>query len=159
MLAHHPRISLHNLHRIREGGWEHVMQCALDAYILFNVLLSKPELHADGRYKSMRSYTYTLSRLTDSMDCIYDAETFPHREFLFGALDNAGNVERADPLADFNKLHEYLKTCFRLLYRYDVLARECGVGVDWETNVVYAVGWMKAEYIENGRDAWIMRFV
>ncbi|KAJ7823552.1 hypothetical protein B0H14DRAFT_2825982 [Mycena olivaceomarginata] len=160
MLAHHPRIPLRGLHSLSWGhsfGWDHVMQWALEAYILFNVLLSKPELHADGRYKSMQSYTNTLRRLTHSTD--YDAQTYPHREFFFGALDDAGNVERADPLADFNKLHEYLKMCFRLLYRYDVLARECGFGLDWETNVVHAVGRMKAEYIKNGRDGWIMRFV
>jgi hypothetical protein len=162
MLAHHPRIPLHELHQLSWGhsfGWDHVMQWALEAYIFFNVLLSKPELHADGRYKSMQGYKFALRILTNSTD--YDAQTYPHREFFFGALDDGGNVERADPLADFNKLHEYLKMCFRLLYRYDVLARECGVGLDWEGNVACTVGYMwkvKTDYIENGRNVWITRF-
>jgi hypothetical protein len=107
----------------------------------------------------MQSYKFALRILTNSTD--YDAQTYPHREFFFGALDDGGNVERADPLADFNKLHEYLKMCFRLLYRYDVLARECGVGLDWEGNVACTVGYMwkvKTDYIENGRNVWITRF-
>jgi hypothetical protein len=104
MLAHHPRIPLHELQQLSWG-----LNWALEAYIFFNVLLSKPELHAEGRYKSMGSYTSALRMLTNSTG--YDVQTFPHREF-FGALDDGGNVERADPLADFNKLHEYLKMCF-----------------------------------------------
>ncbi|KAJ7354327.1 hypothetical protein DFH08DRAFT_1077069 [Mycena albidolilacea] len=104
MLAHHPCIPLHELQQL---SWGH--HWALEAYIFFNVLLSKPELHADGRYKSMGSYTSALRMLTNSTG--YDVQTFPHREF-FGALDDGGNVERADSLADFNKLHEYLRMCF-----------------------------------------------
>ncbi|KAJ7348247.1 hypothetical protein DFH08DRAFT_999896 [Mycena albidolilacea] len=136
MLAHHPSIPLVHLHRLSGGhgfGWERV----IDAYIFFNVLLSKPELHADGWYKSMQSYKYMLINSTD-----YDAWTFPHCKFFFGVVDSGGNRESADPLADFNKLHEHLKMCFQLLYRYDMLARECGVDLDWESEVAATVGWM-----------------
>ncbi|KAJ7864499.1 hypothetical protein B0H14DRAFT_2736437, partial [Mycena olivaceomarginata] len=85
MLAHHPSIPLDDLRRLSWGhgfGWEHV----IEAYIFFNVLLSKPELHADGRYKSMQSYKYMLINSTD-----YDARTFPHCKFFFGVVDSGGN--------------------------------------------------------------------
>jgi hypothetical protein len=127
MLAHHPRIPLHELQQLSWG-----LNWALEAYIFFNVLLSKPELHADGRYKSMGSYTSALCMLTNSTG--YDVQTFPHREFFFGALDDGGNVERADLLADFNKLHEYPKMCFRLLYRYSMMCSHANVGSIWIGN-------------------------
>ncbi|KAF7367288.1 hypothetical protein MSAN_00790800 [Mycena sanguinolenta] len=138
MLAQHPRVPLHRLHYLSWGhsfGWDHAMQWALDAYLFFNVLLSKPELHADGRYKSLHSYRIVRG-LTASMD--YDAQSFPHQEFFFGEVGHNGPIENLDPLADSEKLHEYLKMCFRILYRYDMLARECGVDVDWEGIVARA---------------------
>ncbi|KAK7064597.1 hypothetical protein R3P38DRAFT_2390912, partial [Favolaschia claudopus] len=137
MLANHPQVPLRDLHYLSWGhsfGWNHTMHWALEAYIFFNVLLSKSELHADSRYKSMKSYQGIIGKLTMSMD--YDAQTFPHREFFWGAPERGlGYNDSLEPLADPEKLHEYLKTCFRLLYRYDVLARECGISVDWEGDV------------------------
>ncbi|KAF7340035.1 hypothetical protein MVEN_01921500 [Mycena venus] len=164
MLAQHPQVPLHELHWLSWGhsfGWDHTMQWALEAYIFFNVLLSKPELHVDGRYKSMSSYQSVVRKLTYSTD--YDAQTFPHRDFFFGALDHTGPVDKAaDPLADPNKLQEYLKMCFRLLYRYDMLAQECGVvRLDWEGNVAFTVGCLwkaKTDYVETGKDSWVTRF-
>jgi hypothetical protein len=106
----------------------------------------------------MQSYKYMLINSTD-----YDARTFPHCKFFFGVIDSGGN-RSADPLADFNKLHEHLKMCFQLLYRYDMLARECGADLDWESEVALAVGWMwkvktRWEYIENGKNVGVTRFV
>ncbi|KAJ6574639.1 hypothetical protein B0H19DRAFT_1254318 [Mycena capillaripes] len=161
MLAQHPRVPLADLHWLSWGhsfGWDHVMLWALEAYIFFNVLLSKPELHADGRYKSMTSYQHVIGKLTMSMD--FDAQSYPHREFFCGALE--GRVpDGFDPLGDINKLQEYLKMCFRLLYQYDMLARECGQSLDWEGNVVHIISYMwtvKTEYVEDGKDNWISRF-
>ncbi|KAJ7124747.1 hypothetical protein C8R43DRAFT_1030628 [Mycena crocata] len=163
MLAQHPLVPLKNLHCLSWGhsfGWDHVGDWALDAYIFFNVLLSKPELHANGRYKSMQSYRL-VNWLTCSTD--YDAQCFPHREFFWGSSETHASVpvDKLEPLVDVNKLHEYLKTCFRLLYRYDMLARECGQRVDWEDMVALAVArlWkVKTDYREDERGGYICRF-
>ncbi|KAJ7923063.1 hypothetical protein B0H13DRAFT_1981532 [Mycena leptocephala] len=164
MLAHHPQVPLADLHSLSWGhsfGWDHTMDWALEAYIFFNVLLSKPELHAGGRYKSMRSYQYVVRKLTMSMD--YDAQTFPHREFFLGTAGREGVADDSiNPLGDLNKLHEYLKMCFRLLYQYDMLARKCGRSVDWEGNVANTVAYLwrvKVDYMEDGKDNWVTRFV
>ncbi|KAJ6519397.1 hypothetical protein C8R45DRAFT_20219 [Mycena sanguinolenta] len=163
MLAHHPRVPLHRLDALSWGhsfGWNHAMHWALDAYIFFNVLLSKSETHADGQYKSIYSYQCVVRRLTMSSD--YDAQAFPHQEFFFGAANHNGPIDNLNPLADLEKLHEYLKMCFRMLYRYDMLARACGVDVDWEGNVACTVEnlWkVKTEYKEIEKDNWVARFV
>ncbi|KAJ7139715.1 hypothetical protein C8R44DRAFT_605225 [Mycena epipterygia] len=164
MLAQHPRVPLANLHSLCWGhsfGWDHVAQWALEAYIFFNVLLSMPELLADGRYKSMNSYREVIGLVTGSGD--YDAQSLPHREFFWGAMDTWVPTDAVDPLADTNKLHEYLKMCFRLLYRYDVLARECGLEqhLDWEGIVAQTVGYlwkMKVDYIEDDKLQRVTRF-
>ncbi|KAJ7184354.1 hypothetical protein C8R46DRAFT_1063820 [Mycena filopes] len=162
MLARHPRVPLIRLHSMGWGhsfGWDHLMHWALEAYIVFNVLLSKVELHADERYKAMRSYQRMCRMLTLSTD--YDAHTYPHREFLWGSLEHYVREEDLDPLGDSNKLHEYLKTCFRLLYRYDMLVRECGRTVDWESHVAGTVGtlWrLKGDYVTNEEGDTVIRF-
>ncbi|KAJ7462804.1 hypothetical protein B0H11DRAFT_97919 [Mycena galericulata] len=162
MLAQHPSVPLAQLHFLSWGhsfGWNHAMHWALDAYIFFNVLLSKPELHKNGRYKSMQSYKQVVSMLVGSGD--YDAQSFPHREFFWGGLESYVPIDDFDPLGDANKLHEYLKTCFRLLYQYDMLARECGVRLDWEGSIAQAVQRMwklKVDYIEDEEAGWTTRF-
>ncbi|KAJ7066435.1 hypothetical protein C8F01DRAFT_1019723, partial [Mycena amicta] len=145
MLANHPRIPLQNLHSLGWGhsfGWNHQRDWALQSYIFFNVLLSKPELLENGRYKTMAGYKNTILHVTGSGD--YDAQAYPHREFFWGSnLKTSRNVfvpvDELDPLADPEKLHEYLKMCFRLLYQYDVLAQESGVRVHWGSEIAGTV--------------------
>ncbi|KAJ7042678.1 hypothetical protein C8F04DRAFT_85998 [Mycena alexandri] len=170
MLAQHPRVPLIELHSLSWGhsfGWNHLMDWALEAYIFFSVLLSKPELHADGRYKLMTEYRWVCRKLTCSAD--YDAQTLPHREFFWGSLERAVGEEEFDPLGDSNKLHEYLKMCFRLLCRYDMLVRECGRTVDWEGCVARTVGYLwntkvdyvydeKGDYVYNEKGDTVIRF-
>jgi hypothetical protein len=161
MLANHPQVPLADLQSYGDLGWDHIMDLALEAYIFFNVLLSKPELHAGGRYKSMSSYQHVVCKLTGNSV----AQSFPHREFFLGTAGREGvadGMDSIDPLRDLNKLHEYLKTCFRLLYQYDMLARECGRSVDWEQNVTHTVAYLwrvKVESMEDGKDSWVTRFV
>ncbi|KAJ7770913.1 hypothetical protein DFH07DRAFT_805682 [Mycena maculata] len=172
MLAQHPRIPIAQLHSLSWGhsfGWNHAMHWALDAYILFNILLSKPELHEHGRYKSMRSYKRVVGDSIAWGD--YDAQCFPHREFYLGSLvervargsieQRAAVVDALDPLGDSDKLHEYLKMCFRMLYQYDMVARECGLRLDWEGTIAKAVGNMwtvKVDHAEDEEHGWIARF-
>jgi hypothetical protein len=49
------------------------------------------------------------------------------------------------------RLKQYLKLCFELLYRYDMLARECGVHINWEGAIAVTVSslWGVAiDYVE-----------
>jgi hypothetical protein len=134
------------------------MHWALTAYVFFNVLLSKPELLADDRYKVMSSCV--IQDLTSGRD--YDAQSLAHREFLWGRQEWRNDIEAIDPFEDMDKLHEYLKMCFRLLYRYDTLVRECGQDLDWEGIVAQIVTqlWraVKVECGEDEQGRWTSRF-
>ncbi|KAJ7630531.1 hypothetical protein FB45DRAFT_915797 [Roridomyces roridus] len=172
MLAQHPKIPIDELYSIGWGhsfGWDHVMMWALDAYILFNVILAKPELHDGGRYRTMESYKRVVRNLIAWMD--YDAQAFPHRQFLCGSRMGyvgeieslhpvAEKIEDLEPLADGEKLHEYLKTCFRLLYQFDTVAKECGIELDWEGSIVQSTMWeLETSFTEGEEGQWIGRFV
>ncbi|KAF7320193.1 hypothetical protein MKEN_00803800 [Mycena kentingensis (nom. inval.)] len=157
MLANHPQIPLADLDHLSWGhsfGVSCVRDWALRGYILFNILLSKPDLLKDDKYKKMRSYSSTIRFVTGSGD--YDAQAYPHRQFFFGDQQRCGSwngpVDDVNPLVDLEKLHEYLKMCFRLLYQYDLLSQECGArSYDWETEVVIVCRdlWrLKTEYSE-----------
>jgi hypothetical protein len=41
-----------------------------------------------------------------------------------------------DPRADIPALADYLKWCFAMLYRYDMLLNECGLDSNWEREIV-----------------------
>lgn len=155
MLANHPKIPINCLHSMSHGhsfGWDRLQEYALQAYIFFNVIASKPELMEGGKYKEMESYEYVVNHLTAS--CDGDAQTIPHREFLLQPV--AGNtrqeeLDRAmnkppikthgfiEVFEDLELLQEYLKKLFSLLYRYDMLARECGLDPKWELNISNAM--------------------
>ncbi|KAJ7286450.1 hypothetical protein C8J57DRAFT_1287689, partial [Mycena rebaudengoi] len=124
MLAHHPQIPLESLHSLGCGhgfGWNYVRHCALDAYIFFNVVLSQPkEFRTVEQLRDMESYKHVIRMNIAGGD--YDAQDIPHREF-FGTYQPWR--DNFDPLADMERLKQYLKLCFELLYRYDMLAREC----------------------------------
>ncbi|KAF7306403.1 hypothetical protein MIND_00431500 [Mycena indigotica] len=162
MLARHPKVPLQDLHYLSWGhsfGWNHICHWALPSYIFFNVLLPKPELLENDKYRSLRSYPYAIRMATGSGD--YDAQAYPHRAFFWGSFHRDKPVEESDPLSDPEKLHEYLKMCFRLLYRYDMLAKECGLKVDWEGEIATAVQWLwdvKTRSLEGPDGHWMTRF-
>nr|GAT43662.1 predicted protein [Mycena chlorophos] len=163
MLANHPGVPLKDLHHLSWGhsfGWSHASDWALTAYIIFNILLSKPELLENGRYKETQSYTRTLRFLTFSAD--YDAQAYCHREFLLGTKNEVvSDKDKLDPFADLEKLDKYLKMCFHVLYQYDMLARECGISLDWEGHIAVTVNQLwgfKTQYLEDPQDNWITRF-
>jgi hypothetical protein len=38
-------------------------------------------------------------------------------------------------MTDLDRLKTYLKKCFELLARYEVVRRECGIEFDWEEEI------------------------
>jgi hypothetical protein len=53
---------------------------------------------------------------------------------------------------DMGAMREYLKTLFGLMYRYDVLMRECGQDPKWETELAFCVPLRQVVKLET---AWI----
>lgn len=155
MLANHPKIPIHTLDRIGWGhsfGISHVADWALESYILFNVSLAilTPSQLEEGCLTEMSSYKSIIREIT--MYTEYDAQSIPHRKFFCKPEPGASVTTFLDnPLEDINALHEYMKTCWELLYRYDMLMRECGIDVDWESEIASLMGYrwkIKRDWLE-----------
>lgn len=137
-LAQHPLIPLDSLKSLSWGhsfGFDYVASTALVAYIFFNVLEAIPSA---SNCLELQSYKKALYILTCSGD--YDAHTLPHRMF-FRTNENLrhGETHNFDPRANFSILKEYLGMCFAMLYRYDMLLRECGLDPLWEREIVFTL--------------------
>ncbi|KAF8657982.1 hypothetical protein AX16_002142 [Volvariella volvacea WC 439] len=153
-LAHHPEIPIARLHHLSWGhhfGWSRVMEACIASYVYFNVLVATGVLYRErgkdsefdggrsqgkgGVYKESSFYQRLLRMLTMSMD--YPAQQLPHRAFFGETQEQQRKIDLA---RDYEKLHQYLKDIFAMLYRYDVVAKECGIdSVDWRRKIVYVV--------------------
>jgi hypothetical protein len=105
------------------------------------VVADKPELCEKEAYKELASYQYLGRHLTNC--CDGDAQTLPHRAFLAVPLETKahwnGDEQFIDAFSDLKKLKEYLKDCFALLYRYEMLLLECGLTPKWDEEVADAL--------------------
>ena len=169
MLANHPEIPLSSLHNLSWGhsfGFIRVKESAASAYLFFNSAEATGILD-DGRYTQSHYYPILLRELATSMD--YPAQQIPHREFFksCGVLKGRDifSAESANIYVHQNRelLKEYMKTLFSLMYRYDVIARECGLEPSWEKEIGYTYPInkvIKVEYkwVEETQD-WVYELV
>jgi hypothetical protein len=149
MLAHHPKIPIDSLHLMSHGHsfvWNRLQDYTLQAYIFFHVVACKPELIEGGKYKEIESYLYVVNFLTNT--CDGNAQTILHREFLLrpvsdktrqGVLNRTMDEEFIEVFEDPKLLQGYLKKLFSLLYRYEMLVRECGLDPQWEPQISHAM--------------------
>jgi hypothetical protein len=153
MMAHHPKIPIASLHHLSWGhhfGFSRVMESALRAYLFFNAVEATNTL-ATGEYTHSDEYGSLLSEVGMSMD--FPAQQVPHQHFLrsCGVYSDGGFIRTllkdgkswhdrdwARDLhvhSNLGLLKEYVKTLFALLYRYDLLLRECAIEPDWESEI------------------------
>lgn len=153
-LSRHPQVPVHTLAGIHWGhafGVELVADFALEAYLLINLVdgvFSRDRLNhgiSVGKEVSlleMDRFRYFASNALQDYD--YPTQNIPHRDFWnkLGVTDNwahqqkfrdwkgeGQDVHAINPLAAGNEeatqdLEQYLKTCFAILYVYDMLLRE-----------------------------------
>ncbi|KAJ2912780.1 hypothetical protein MD484_g7637, partial [Candolleomyces efflorescens] len=184
MLANHPSITLGALHSLSWGhhfGWSRVMESALRAYLLLNLIFAlssdSDKTHEDlmvkGGYREVGSYKRMIRDETWGMD--FPAQQIPHQRFWKGCRDievafsaaapsslesssskpiGASGDDDGIPLMhlDMSHLDEYLKLNFALLYKYDMVLRECGREPEWENEVTGLMGlWVKGVEMEYGQ--------
>ncbi|KAF9459795.1 hypothetical protein BDZ94DRAFT_987331 [Collybia nuda] len=137
MLARHPQIPLRYLLNLSWGhhfGFSRVAETAMGLYIFFN-FASAADILRGGEYLEIDRYRRILHSSVQSMD--YCAQQLPHRAF-FGWSNQRLPPARVQVHGDLNRLQEYLKELFRLLYQYDIVIRECGVDPEWESVIISA---------------------
>ncbi|KAJ2935997.1 hypothetical protein H1R20_g1098, partial [Candolleomyces eurysporus] len=157
------------------------MESALRAYVLLNLIFAVSsesekahnELMVKGGYRDIGLYQGMISDETWSMD--YPAQQVPHKRFWEGCRDigvaspsgsssspgsssstkSGGRLgEDFVPLVHLGMHHldEYLKLNFALLYKYDMVLRECGTEPEWQRGIVGLMGyWVKGLKVEHGR--------
>ncbi|KAE8364418.1 hypothetical protein BDV27DRAFT_128471 [Aspergillus caelatus] len=147
-LANHKKVPLATLDNLSWGhsfGVNHLPDVALQAYLLLNIT-------AAVKANAKRGSADDTVRLTETQrfryfadwalaDHDYPAQNIPHRLFwnakgitdfqcsLWDPLSLETDVERAEMKA-------YLKMCFELLYRYDLLMRELGRDPEWTERIL-----------------------
>lgn len=164
MLAHHPQIPLHRLRNLSWGhhfGFSRVAEAALQAYVFFNLAAATNTLNG-GEYAETSGYESMVRDLTQSMD--YPAQQLPHRAFFRSSGRDASSSVPDAVHEDLHRLKEYLKELFRLLYRYDVVVRECGGDPEWESEINGTLSYpflgpLKIEYSTTSDGRYTRRFV
>ncbi|KAG6915758.1 hypothetical protein DXG01_009995 [Tephrocybe rancida] len=152
MLARHPQIPLGTLKFLCWGqnyGFSCIRESALHAYVELNLWAAMGLLER-GEYLEMNDYKCMLYNALAGLE--NGRHQIPHRAY-FDALPKDEGTGQPIVHRDFAGLKKYLKTNFRLLYRYDMLMKECGLDAEWETEIAnlfaYDIGiGTKLEYVE-----------
>jgi hypothetical protein len=148
-LANHEKIPLEDLNQLSWGhgvGVTHVADVALEIYMLLNIAASVKANAKPGSANDSVCLTETqlFRRFTGwgLADFDFPAQNIPHRLFWNpkGITDSI-NCSSWDPLSlgsddERREMKEYLKMCFELLYRYDLLMREMGRDPEWKTKIL-----------------------
>lgn len=126
MLAHHPQIPIRHLFYLSQAisvGWSTMAEFALQPYIYFNLIVAGG-WYQSGVYKQTHSYRRLVESITHGLD--YPLRNAPG----WTIFDEYAELsqETLDRPDDHERLHEWLKKLFRILYCCDMLQRECRVG-------------------------------
>ena len=146
-LANHKKALLEDLIHLGCGhsfGVEHVADVALEIYMLLNIAASvkanaKPgSVNATGYLTETRPFGRFVGWGLGDFD--YPAQNIPHRLF-WNAKGIHDDFSSWDPLSlqsddERREMKEYLKMCFELLYRYDLLMREIGRDPEWNERIL-----------------------
>ncbi|CAO3574649.1 unnamed protein product [Mortierella alpina] len=151
-LAHHPLIPFGDLIFLSWGhsfGIDRLVDYCLCPYIYLNILAEFPEWCQDEKYRKLHAFQSLERWIT--CDCDGDAQMGMHRWFYRDRKAKESQTlnqpwpfawsryESRDIFADMGRMKEYLKLCFAVLYRCDLVLRECGREIDWAGEIAAAL--------------------
>ncbi|KAF9114698.1 hypothetical protein BGX27_010090 [Mortierella sp. AM989] len=155
MMARHPSIPLDCLFILSWGhsfGWDRLIGSALDAYVYINVLGEFPKLCQDVKYNDLECHKRLMRALTST--CDGDAQIALHRPFFLRPQEELEEPRRGiwpnpeifrDIFEDMGRLKVYLKSCFEALYRCEMLAKECGISIEWEEEISASLRYLNVD--------------
>ncbi|KAG0049864.1 hypothetical protein BGZ83_005331, partial [Gryganskiella cystojenkinii] len=153
-LVQHPLIPVKDLHLLHHGhsfGTDRLVDYCLNSYVYLNILAEFPELCQNRNYRSLKAFK-GLEHLMSST-CDGDSQMPMHRSF-YCDYDKDSKVQRGgnpyefqvyppyvprDLFSDMRRMKEYLKLCFAVLYRYDMVVKENGKKFDWLGSIAGAL--------------------
>ena len=173
MLAGHPSCNLTALHSFGQSfdfGWGQAVDVALEMYLFVNVAGNTPGLLDDGKYARMKGFQDSVvyqiqqgyGRALEPHKLFWEAKLRPGDPFCGkdGKSGGGGNgyfpIMTVGFFEDVAYLKEYLKVCWRLLYKADMLMKECGVERKWDAKIVRALRrWgFEGKYRGKYREEW-----
>lgn len=115
-------------------GWLQLARHSLRFYLLLNLIEAIPEARDSGNYRHLPPYTTVLHELVSHA---LEWDWAEHRSFLLDPkhghqVKMNNELNAADVFKDYDKLQDYLSDCFRTVYKYHMLATECGLGWMWK---------------------------
>jgi len=146
MLAQHPRVPIRALTYLPfsyQFGFSRAMESALVSYIFFNTAAAMDILE-NGAYMDMNEYKTMVMR-TMTFNDRPDLQPENPLQLFFqqcgmtsGSYHNESQGRDMAVDGDYGRLQvrDHLKLLFALLYRYDLLLRECGLEPKWENELV-----------------------
>ncbi|OQE18021.1 hypothetical protein PENFLA_c022G05984 [Penicillium flavigenum] len=148
-LANHKKIPLADLNHLSWGhsfGVTHVADVALEIYMLLNIAASVKANAKPGSVNDTGHLTETqpFRRFIGwgLADFDYPAQNIPHRLFWNAkGIPGSSGIPSWDPLSlgsddERRGMKDYVKMCFELLYRYDLLMREMGRDPEWKEKIL-----------------------
>ncbi|KAF9918810.1 hypothetical protein FBU30_011269 [Linnemannia zychae] len=136
-LAQHPLVPLNQIDSLSWGhsfGINRLVDYCLLPYIYLNILAEFPEWCQNEKYRNLDAFQRLERGLTST--CDGDGQMHMHRSF-FCDLNEEGQFVSRDIFADMKRMKEYLKQCFAVLYRYDVVAKEYGTETNWLKEIAF----------------------
>lgn len=125
------------------AGWRAVGRMALAFYLLVNTIMAVPGLlqpdAAGGGLVAWKRWNEMRWWFRDPIGT-GNAHMLPHEEFwravglpeeCFQYSCTTIELASVDLFKDMARVQDYLKHCWRLMYGYDMLMRECGMEPDW----------------------------
>ncbi|KAF9272160.1 hypothetical protein BGZ68_002655 [Mortierella alpina] len=150
-LARHPLIPFRNLISLSWGhsfGINRLVEYCLHSYIYLNILAEFPKWCQKEEYRKLEAFKRLENLMTST--CDGDAQMTMHHSFYCelrepeelmhkGRTDLVPRFAPRDIFADMGRMKEYLKLCFAVLYRYDMMVKECGEETDWMSEIAFAL--------------------
>lgn len=133
-----------------QQGWKTVGWMALEGYMLLNTIMAVPGLMQDDKAGvAMWKRWNRIRRWCRSFTMDNNTQTLPHAQFwrAVGVMRedcfleiNDGIMASADLFQDMDRVQEYSKKCWRLMYGCDLLMKECGIDPDWAGQLPWLLG-------------------
>ncbi|KAK4077981.1 hypothetical protein Purlil1_12179 [Purpureocillium lilacinum] len=125
-------------------GWIELARHSLRAYILINIIGCFPRAREDGRFKKLKPYRLLIRDLwigdVDTAGVRHTSFLDPNKDLRQSRYNDFDGL--VDIFNDRDKLRDYLSGCFKVLYKYYMLATECGVVEQWDWIVRDSVDYM-----------------
>ena len=119
----------------------------MQVYLLVNLVVAMGMLE-NGEYLELPRYARMVDEFAGSM--FYVPQQGMHQKFL-DRFSKDVKTSLPEIHRDLHRLRDYLRSVFSLLYRYDIVLRECGIDPKWEEEIAFDLIDVASRCVRGGR--------